>query len=188
MYDSLSNEWTEISRLPLIASSGTFCGSKFYVCSSDEKLAAYDIERDVWIEIQTYPPFAPNINAQCHQLVSSNGRLFLMSKLHLLATRTKVKQLWELDLMDHTWTEISMHHGDELDGKSEVYVADRNLIFGVEMLKGVYDNIFDYFTVCDVSESNTNVYWKKISWKGVDPKWGAYPSWTRPIAVVHVNI
>jgi len=48
IYDSSTNEWTDIQSLPLDfggISSGTVCKSKFYVCSRNEKLAAWHRKR-----------------------------------------------------------------------------------------------------------------------------------------------
>jgi hypothetical protein len=77
MYDSLTNKWTQIQRLPLdfgSPNSGNVCGKMFYVISKIHKLAAYDIERGFWFAIETSslppkPPIEP-------KLVSSNDRFY----------------------------------------------------------------------------------------------------------------
>ncbi|CAJ2634853.1 unnamed protein product [Trifolium pratense] len=132
IYDSLTKQWTDIQSLPSDfggASSGTVCGSMFYVCSNNEKLAAYDIERGYWIAIQTSPLLPPNFNTYRPQLLSSNGRLFLISRCWLQLLQGNgddaVKKLWELDLTDLTWTDIPLHSDAHLDWGCVVFASDR---------------------------------------------------------------
>ncbi|AES69653.1 F-box/kelch-repeat plant protein [Medicago truncatula] len=110
IYDSSTNEWTDIQSLPLDfggVSSGTVCKTKFYVCSRNEKLAAYDIERGFWIVIQTSQPFPSHVYANPYHphLVSCNGRLFVISSCFWNGQHSMVRKLFELHLVDHTWTE-----------------------------------------------------------------------------------
>ena len=62
--------------------------------------------------------------------------------------------------MNLAWTEILVLPDAPVDGESELFVADQNLIFGLKSLEGS-DQILDYLSVCDVSESN-NVEWNNI--------------------------
>lgn len=81
IYDSVSNKWMEIQRLPVdfgVVSSGVVCNGIFYVYSETDKLAGYDIERGFWIGIQTYP-FSPRVIEYYPKLVSCSGRLFMLS-------------------------------------------------------------------------------------------------------------
>jgi len=108
IYDSLTNKWTEIQTLSVnfgIALSGTVCGSMFYgLCwgpEGSEKLVAYDIEKGFWIAIQPYLPFLPDLRGYRTQLVSSNGRIYMISRSTPYAHDSIVRKLWELDLMKH---------------------------------------------------------------------------------------
>ncbi|GAY63371.1 hypothetical protein CUMW_224990 [Citrus unshiu] len=76
IYDSVSNKWMEIQRLPVdfgVVSSGVVCNGIFYVYSETDKLAGYDIERGFWIGIQT-SPFPPRVIEYYPKLVSCSGR------------------------------------------------------------------------------------------------------------------
>lgn len=191
IYDSLTNKWTDIQSLPLDfggVCSGTVCKSKFYVCTRNEKIAAYDIERGFWIAIQTSPPLPFHVYANPYHphLVSFNGRLFVISSCFWNEQHSMVRKLFELDLMDHTWTEISVQPDAVTNGKNEVFVADeKNLIFGIETFQGE-GQITDNFTVCDLSKSN-DVNWNNISMKNIDPRPDVKPMWIRSMAVVHVS-
>ncbi|GAU38931.1 hypothetical protein TSUD_119970 [Trifolium subterraneum] len=199
MYDSLTKKWTEIQSLPSDFGSpysGIVCGKMFYVVSRTYKLAAYDIEKGFWFEIQT-PSFAPNNKPPYEpKLVSSNGRILLVSnrwpairkEIHNLVTT-----LWELDLMHLTWTEISIEPDVITDWRYIEFVANKNMIFGVMMPYVDSDEILDDFIACDVSESN-RAKWINISSKVVHNFRELYwhpkcdPFWTRSMAVIHVSI
>jgi hypothetical protein len=198
MYDSLTNKWTEIQNLPSDFGSpysGIVCGKMFYVVSRTHKLAAYDIEKGFWISIQT-PSFEPNKPPYEPKLVSSNGRILLVSNrwpnirrhIHNLVTT-----LWELDLMHLTWTEISIDPEVITDWRHIEFVANRNMIFGIKMSYTGSKEILDYFIACDISESN-RAKWNDISSKLVYKRQEFYeypkhiPFWTRSMAVIHVSI
>ena len=190
IYDSSTNEWTDIQSLPLDfggVSSGTVCKSKFYVCSRNEKLAAYDIERGFWIAIQSSPPFPFHVYPHPYHthLVSTNGQLFMISSCFWNGQHFMVRKLFELNLVDHTWTEISVHPDTIINRKSEAFVADTNLIFGIETFEGK-GKISEYFTVCDLSKS-TDVNWNNISTKNIDRERIGKPIWIRSMAAVHVS-
>lgn len=61
------------------------------------------------------------------------------------------------------------------------------MTFGLETLEGS-DQMSDYLSLCDVSESNNAKWNNNISTKYVDPKWGTCRTWTRSMTVVHVDI
>lgn len=189
MYDSVSNKWTEIQRLPVdfgVACSGIVCGMMFYVYSETDKLAAYDIERGFWIAIQTSPS-PPRVYEYYPKLVSSNGRLFMLSVSWCegdgqIGRRNKaVRKLWELDLMYLTWTEVSVHPDAPMDWNA-VFVADKNLIFGVEMFK-IFGQVLDFFTVCDVSDMAN---WNHVSRNHVAHELDASSCFTKSVAVLHL--
>ncbi|KAK2386259.1 F-box/kelch-repeat protein [Trifolium repens] len=191
MYDSLTNKWTQIQRLPLdfgSPNSGNVCGKMFYVISKIHKLAAYDIERGFWFAIETssFPP-KPRIEPK---LVSSNGRLYMVSNYlpkNRLGIQSLVTTLWELDLMELTWTEISTDSDVNVDWRSANFVANRNLIFGVDKFESPKFEILDYFSIYDVSQSNT-VEWSNISTNFIVHRFDNKPFWTRCMVVIHVNI
>lgn len=166
IYDSVSNKWTEIQRLPLdfgVVCSGVVCGGMFYVYSETDKLAAYNIERGFWIAIETSPS-PPRVHEYYPKLVASKGRLFMLSVSWCegdgqIGRRNKaVRKLWELDLMYLSWTEVSVHPDAPMDWNAG-FVANKNLIFGVEMFK-IFGQVLDFFTVCDVSDQAN---WSHIS-------------------------
>ncbi|GAU38930.1 hypothetical protein TSUD_119960 [Trifolium subterraneum] len=168
MYDSLTNKWTKIQRLPSDFESpysGIVCGKMFYVISEIHKLAAYDIEKGFWFAIQTssFPPHPPIIEPK---LVSPNGRLYMVSnclpKIQQ-GIQSQVTTIWELDLMHLTWTEISTNPYVNIGWSSANFVANRNLIFGIHMFESPSGcEISHYFNICDVSESNM-AKWSNIS-------------------------
>ncbi|XP_061372811.1 F-box/kelch-repeat protein At5g42350-like [Gastrolobium bilobum] len=189
IYDSVSNKWTEIQRLPFdfgVACSGIVCGRMFYVYSKMDKLAAYDIERGFWFSIQT-TPVPPRVHEYYPKLVSSNGRLFMLSVSWCegdgqIGRRNKaVRKLWELDLMYHTWTEVSVHPDAPMDWNA-VFVADKNLIFGVEMFK-IFGQVLDFFTACDVSNL---AKWNHISRNHVTHELDGSSCLTKSVAVLHL--
>ncbi|XP_015934073.1 F-box/kelch-repeat protein At5g42350 [Arachis duranensis] len=189
IYDSVSNKWTEIQRLPFdfgVACSGIVCGKMFYVYSETDKLAAYDVERGFWISIQT-SPFPPRVLEYYPKLVSSDGRLFMLSVSWCegdgqIGRRNKaVRKLWELDLMYLTWTEVSVHPDAPMDWNA-VFVADKSLIFGIEMFK-IFGQVLDFFTVCDVSDM---ARWHHISRNHVTHELDASSCLTKTVAVLHL--
>ncbi|KAI4336689.1 hypothetical protein L6164_015183 [Bauhinia variegata] len=193
IYDPVSNKWTEIQRLPSdfgVACSGVVCGRMFYVYSETDKLAAYDVERGFWIAIQT-TQFPPHVHEYYPKLVSSDGRLFMVSVSWCegdgqIGRRNKaVRKLWELDVTYLTWTEVSVHPDAPMDWNA-VFVADRNLIFGVEMFK-IFGQVLNFFTLCDVSESESVMAnWSHISTNHVTHELDASSCLTKAMAVVHL--
>nr|GME01102.1 F-box/kelch-repeat protein At5g42350-like [Ipomoea batatas] len=167
IYDSVSNKWTEIPRLPVefgVACSSVVCKGLFYVYSETDKLAAFDIERGYWIGIRTSPS-PPRVHEYHPKLISCNGRLFMLSVSWCegdgqIGRRNKaVRKLWELDLMYLTWTEVCIHPDAPMDWNA-TFASDKNLIFGVEMFK-IFGQVLDFSTVCRVSDTDTK--WKHIS-------------------------
>ncbi|GMY28076.1 F-box/kelch-repeat protein At5g42350-like [Fagus crenata] len=190
IYDSISNKWTEIQKMPVdfgIVCSGVVCNGMFYVYSETDKLAGYDIERGYWIGIQT-TPFPSRVHEYHPKLVSCNGRLFMLSVSWCegdgqIGRRNKaVRKLWELDLMYLMWTEVSVHPDAPMDW-SAAFVGDRNLIFGVEMFK-IFGQVLDFLTVCDVSDLGAN--WRHISRNHVTHELDASSCMTKSLAVLHL--
>ena len=66
-----------------------------------------------------------------------------------------VRKLWELDLVYLTWNEVSVHPDAPMDWNS-LFVADKNLIFGIEMFK-IFGQVMEFLTMCDVS--NPKMKW-----------------------------
>ncbi|XP_073525401.1 uncharacterized protein [Phyllobates terribilis] len=190
IYDSATNKWHEIQKLSSdfgVISSGVFCRSIFFVYSENNKLAGYDIERGYWFVIQTSPP-PPRICEYCPKMVSSNGRLFMVSVSWCegdgeIGRRNKaIRKLWELDLVYLTWTEISTHPDAPMDWNA-VFVADKGLIFGVEMFK-IFGQVLDFFTVYDVSRKG--IRWKHVSRNRVAHELDASSCMTKTMAVLHL--
>ncbi|KAI6688496.1 hypothetical protein NL676_025324 [Syzygium grande] len=190
IYDSLSNKWTEIQKLPTdfgIVCSGTVCNGIFYVYSESDKLAGYDIERGYWIGIQT-SPIPPRVHEYYPKLVSCDGRLFMLSVSWCegdgqIGRRNKaVRKLWELDLMYLDWSEVSVHPDAPMDWNA-TFVADRNSIFGVEMFK-IFGQVLDFMTMCDVSEKGPN--WRHISKNQMAHELDASSCMTKSLAVVYL--
>lgn len=190
IYDSVSNKWMEIQRLPVdfgIVCSGVVCNGMFYVYSETDRLAGYDIERGFWVGIQITPS-PPRVHEYYPKLVSCNGQLFMLSVSWCegdgqIGRRNKaVRKLWELDLMYLTWTEVSIHPDAPMDWNA-AFVADRNLIFGVEMFK-IFGQVLDFLTVCDVSDKGTN--WSHISRNHVAHELDASSCMTKSMAVLHL--
>ncbi|KDP36770.1 hypothetical protein JCGZ_08061 [Jatropha curcas] len=190
IYDPVSNKWTEIQKLPIdfgVVCSGVICNGIFYVYSETDKLMGFDIERGFWIAIQTFP-FPPRVHEYYPKLVSCNGRLFMLSVSWCegdgqIGQRNKaVRKLWELDLMYLTWTEVSVHPDAPMDWNA-AFVADKNLIFGVEMFK-IFGQVLDFLTVCDVQETGTN--WGHISRNQMTHEFDASSCITKSLAVLHL--
>lgn len=190
IYDSATNKWTEIQRLPTdfgIVCSGVVCNGVFYVYSETDKLAGYDIERGFWIGIQT-SPFPSRVHEYYPKLVSSNGRLFMLSVSWCegdgqIGRRNKaVRKLWELDLMYLTWTEVSVHPDAPMDWNA-TFVSDRNMIFGVEMFK-IFGQVLDFLTVLDVSDREMN--WSHTSRSHMAHELDSSSCMTKTLAVLHL--
>ncbi|VFQ60381.1 unnamed protein product [Cuscuta campestris] len=167
IYDSASNKWAEIQRLPAdfgTVCSGVVCRGLFYVYSESDKLAAFDIETGRWVGIRT-ARFPSRVHEYCPKLISCDGRLFVLSVSWCegggeIGRRNKaVRKLWELDLMHLTWKEVSIHPDAPMDWNA-VFASDKNLIFGVEMFK-IFGQVLDFSTVCRVSETETK--WRHVS-------------------------
>ncbi|XP_022772548.1 F-box/kelch-repeat protein At5g42350-like [Durio zibethinus] len=190
IYDSISNKWTEIQKLPIefgVVCAGVVCNGMFYVCSENDKLAGYDIERGFWIGIQT-SRFPRRVHEYYPKLVSCNGRLFMLSVSWCegdgqIGRRNKaVRKLWELDLMYLTWTEVLVHPDAPMDW-NPAFVADRNVVFGVEMFK-IFGQVLDFFTACDVSDMEMN--WNHISRNHLAHELDASSCMTKTMAVLHL--
>ncbi|EOY15312.1 Galactose oxidase/kelch repeat superfamily protein [Theobroma cacao] len=190
IYDSVSNKWTEIQKLPIdfgVVCAGVVCNGMFYVCSENDKLAGYDIDRGFWIGIQT-STFPPRVHEYSPKLVSCNGRLLMLSVSWCegdgqIGRRNKaVRKLWELDQMYLTWTEVSIHPDAPMDW-NPAFVADRNLVFGVEMFK-IFGQVLDFFTVCDVSDMGMK--WNHISRNHMAHDLDASSCMTKTMAVLHL--
>lgn len=168
MYDSATNTWSEIQRLPVdfgAVSCGIICNGIFYAYSENDRLSGYDIERGFWIGIQT-SPIPPRVHEFYPKLISCNNRLFMLSVSWCdegdgqIGRRNKaVRKLWELDLAYLTWTEVSVHPDAPMDWNA-TYVSDQNILMGVEMFK-IFGQVLGFFTVCDVSREE--VSWRHVS-------------------------
>lgn len=190
IYDPLSNKWMDIGRLPGdfgVACSGSICNGVFYVYSETDKLAGYDLERGIWIGIQTsHPP--PRLHEFYPKLVSCNGRLFMLcvswcqTADQVSRGEKAVRKIWEVDLSFHTWYEVSKHPDAPMDWNA-AFVADRGMIFGSEMFK-IFGQVLDFWTVCNVSDSELK--WNRISSKHVAHEVDASSCMTKTIAVVHL--
>lgn len=190
IYDSATNKWTEICMLPQhfgIVCSGVICNGVFYIYSELDRLAGYDIERGFWVCIQTIPS-PPRVQEYYPKFVSSNGRLFMLSVSWCegdgqIGRRNKaIRKLWELDLMNLVWSEVSVHPDAPMDWNA-AFVADRNLIFGVEMFK-IFGQMLDFLTLCDVSDLGND--WRHISRSRVGQELDASSCVTKSIAVLHL--
>jgi hypothetical protein len=190
IYDPIANKWTEIQRLPMdfgVVCSGVICNGMFYVYSETDKLMGYDIERGFWMAIQC-SPFPPRVQEYYPKLVSCNGQLFMLSVSWCegdgqIGQRNKaVRKLWELDLMYLNWTEVSVHPDAPMDWNA-AFVADKNLIFGVEMFK-IFGQVLDFLTVCDVSDTGTN--WSHIARNHMTHEFDASSCMTKSLAVLYL--
>ncbi|GLJ21514.1 hypothetical protein SUGI_0397840 [Cryptomeria japonica] len=190
IYDSASNSWREIARLPADhgrVCAGVVCNGVFYVYSESDKLAAYDFEKDSWIGIQMahspvrLPEYLP-------KLVSCNGRLFMLcvswcERDERENGRDKAtRKLWELDLSSYSWTEISRHPDAPLDWNAS-FVGNGDQIYGVEMFK-IFGQVLDFVTVCDVS--GPNFKWSRISREHVAQDMDASSCMTKAAVIVQL--
>ncbi|KAK4348936.1 hypothetical protein RND71_031691 [Anisodus tanguticus] len=190
IYDSMSNKWTEIQRLPVdfgIACSGVVCNGMFYVYSETDKLAAYDVEKGYLVRIQT-SPFPTRVHEYHPKLICCNSRLFMLSVSWCegegqIGRRNKaVRKLWELDLVYLTWKEVSIHPDAPMDWNA-AFIADKNSIFGVEMFK-IFGQVLDFLTVGEVSDTGIN--WSHISRNRLPHELDAASCLTKSMAVLHL--
>nr|XP_043632659.1 F-box/kelch-repeat protein At5g42350-like [Erigeron canadensis] len=191
IYDSSSNRWTEIQRLPAdlgVICSAVVCNGVFYVYSEGDKLAAYDIVHGYWVRVQTTPP-PPCIHGYSPRLVSCDDyRLFMVSVSWCegdgeIGGRNKaVRKLWELDLVYLTWNEVSVHPDAPMDWNS-VFAADKNLIFGIEMFK-IFGQVLEFLTMCDVTDPTMN--WVHLSKNQVAREMDVSSCIMKSMAVVHL--
>ncbi|CAI9115232.1 OLC1v1016078C1 [Oldenlandia corymbosa var. corymbosa] len=196
LYDSVSNKWNELPRLPVdfgVACSGVVCCGFFYVYSETDKLIGYDMERGYWVRIQTTTPSPPRVLEYYPKLISCSGRLFMVSVSWCegdgqIGRRNKaVRKLWELDLMYLSWREISVHPDAPMDWNA-AFVADKNLIFGVEMFK-IFGQVLDFLTMFDVSDDTKKLNsWSHISRNHVahHHELDAASCMTKSMAVLHL--
>lgn len=190
IYDSISNKWADIPKLPIdfgITCSGVVCNGTFFVYSESDKLAGYDIQRGYWVVFQTTPS-PPRVHEYYPKLVSCNNRLFMLSVSWCegdgqIGRRNKaIRKMWELDLMYLTWTEVSTHPDAPMDWNA-AFVADKNLIFGVEMFK-IFGQVLDFFTVCNASDETMK--WSHISRNQVTHELDASSCVTKTIVALHL--
>lgn len=191
IYDSLPNKWTEIQRLPVdfgVVCSAVVCNGTFYVYSETDKLAAYDIGHGFWVRVQMTPA-PPRVHEYAPKLVSCDDhRLFMVSVSWCegdgeIGRRNKaVRKLWELDLVCLTWNEVSKHPDAPMDWNA-VFVADKNLIFGVEMFK-IFGQVLEFLTMCDVSDPAMK--WVHVSKNQVAREMDAASCVMKSMAVVHL--
>ncbi|KAJ4963577.1 hypothetical protein NE237_023516 [Protea cynaroides] len=190
IYDPVSNKWMDIPSLPGdfgIVCSGVTCNGMFYVYSETDKLAAYDLERGIWVGIRTTQT-CPRLHDYFPKLISCNGRLFMLSVSWCeqdcqMDRRDKaVRKLWELNLSFLTWKEVSKHPDAPMDWNA-AFVSSENCIFGIEMFK-IFGQVLDFLTVCDVSGSELS--WTRISRKHVARELDASSCLTKSMAVLHL--
>ncbi|KAL5713762.1 hypothetical protein ACHQM5_015811 [Ranunculus cassubicifolius] len=190
-YDPVSNKWIDIGRLPAdfgSVCSGTVCGALFYVYSDSDKLAAFDIERRMWFRIQISQP-PPRLHEYHPKLISCNGRLLVLcvswsEQNAQSGWRDKaVRKLWELNVSQLTWSEISRHPDAPMDWNA-AFVEDRGQIFGIEMFK-IFGQVLDFLTVCNTSDSRV-LEWSRVSRKHVAHELDASSCITKSLAVLHM--
>ncbi|KAJ4966800.1 hypothetical protein NE237_018649 [Protea cynaroides] len=190
MYDPVSNKWMDIPSLPGdfgVVCSGVVCNGMFYVYSETDKLAAYDLERGIWVGIQTRQS-PPRLHDYFPKLISCNDRLFMISVSWCeqdcqVGWRDKaVRKLWELDLTFLSWKDVSRHPDAPMDWNA-TFVSNENWIFGIEMFK-IFGQVLDFLTVCDVSGSELK--WTRISRKHVAHELDASSCLTKSMAVLHL--
>ncbi|CAI9270335.1 unnamed protein product [Lactuca saligna] len=191
IYDSSSNKWTEIQRVPVdfgIICSAVVCNGIFYVYSESDKLAAYDIKHGFWVRVPTNP-VPPRVHEYSPKLVSCGGeRLFMVAVSWCegdgeIGRRNKaVRKLWELDLVCLSWNQVLMHPDAPMDWNA-VFVGDKNLIFGVEMFK-IFGQVLEFVTICDVSDPNMD--WVHVSKNEVARDMDVSSCVMKSMAVVHL--
>ncbi|KAD5960214.1 hypothetical protein E3N88_11686 [Mikania micrantha] len=192
IYDSSTNKWTEIQRLPAefgVACSAIACNGVFYVYSETDKLAAYDIGHGFWVRVQMSPPAPSRVQEYSPKLVSCDGRRVLMVSVSWcegdgeIGRRNKaVRKVWELDLVYLTCKEVSVHPDAPMDWNA-AFVGDKNLIFGVEMFK-IFGQVLEFLTMCDVSDPNMK--WVHLSKNEVTRELDAPSCVMKSMAVLHL--
>ncbi|KAL8240030.1 hypothetical protein R6Q59_013385 [Mikania micrantha] len=192
IYDSSTNKWTEIQRLPAefgVACSAIACNGVFYVYSETDKLAAYDIGHGFWVRVQMSPPAPSRVQEYSPKLVSCDGRRVLMVSVSWcegdgeIGRRNKaVRKVWELDLVYLTCKEVSVHPDAPMDWNA-AFVGDKNLIFGVEMFK-IFGQVLEFLTMCDVSDPNMK--WVHMSKNEVARELDAPSCVMKSMAVLHL--
>ena len=95
-----------------------------------------------------------------------------------------VRKMWELDLGHLTWAEVSTHPDAPMDWNA-VFVAEKGLLFGVEMFK-IFGQVLDFFTVCDVSDIGSAISWRHISKNRVANELDASSCMTKTMAVLYL--
>ncbi|XP_057794705.1 F-box/kelch-repeat protein At5g42350-like [Salvia miltiorrhiza] len=193
IYDPVSNKWTNIQRLPLdfgVACSGVMCNGIFYVYSESDRLAGYDIEQGYWIRIQT-TPCPPRVHEYYPKLVSCMGRLLMLSVSWCegdgqIGRRNKaIRKLWELDLVHHSWKVVSVHPDAPMDWNA-LFVADRDLVFGVEMFK-IFGQVLDFVTMFDASGAGAGGgCWSHVSRNHAARDVDAWSCMTKSMAVLRL--
>lgn len=190
IYDSISNKWMEIQRVPLdfgVACSGVVCNGIFYVYSESDNLVGYDIERGYWVTFQT-TSCPPRVHEYYPKFISCNSRLFMLSVSWCegdgqIGRRNKaVRKLWELELVHLTWTEVSMHPDAPMDWNA-AFVTDGNSIFGIEMFK-IFGQVLDFVTMCNVSDNGMK--WSHVSKNHVAHDLDASSCLTKTMTVLHL--
>jgi len=134
-------------------------------------------------------PAPPRVHEYSPRLVSCDDRrLFMVSVSWCegdgeIGRRNKaVRKLWELDLVYLTWNEVSKHPDAPMDWNA-VFVADKNLIFGVEMFK-IFGQVLEFLTMCDVSDPTMK--WAHVSKNQVAREMDAASCVMKSMAVVHL--
>ncbi|MFS8020344.1 putative F-box domain, kelch-type beta propeller, F-box-like domain superfamily [Helianthus anomalus] len=193
VYESSSNKWTEIQRLPVdfgVACSAIVCNGSFYVYSETDKLAAYDIVRGFWVRVEMSLPVPPRVQEYAPKLVSCDEqRLFMVSVSWCegdgeIGRRNKaVRKVWELDLVHGSCKEVSVHPDAPMDWNA-VFVGDKKkLIFGVEMFK-IFGQVLEFLTMCDVSDPKMK--WVHVSKNEVGREMDPSSCAMKSMAVVHL--
>ncbi|MQL96494.1 hypothetical protein Taro_029172 [Colocasia esculenta] len=190
IYDPMMDRWMEIEKLPGdlgAVCAGTVCGRMFFVYTEADKLAGFDLERGIWVMIQTSIP-PPRLHEYHPRLVSCNDRLFMLCVSWCERDRQSnrrekaVRKLWELDLEFLVWNEVSRHPDAPMDWNA-AFVADRNQIYGIEMFK-IFGQVLEFLTICDVSGMELN--WSRFSKRHAMQAANASSCMTKLMAVMHL--
>ena len=87
-----------------------------------------------------------------------------------------------LNLVYLIWNEVSVHPDASMDWNS-LFVADKNLIFGIEMFK-IFGQVMEFLTMCDVS--NPKMKWVHASKNQVAREMDVSSCMMKSMAVVHL--
>ena len=174
IYDSISDTWREIAKLPVdhgVTCAGVVCNGVFYAYSETDKLAAYDFKLNSWSSIQISNTIT-RLHEYVPKLVSCKGKLILLAvawgsreqqRCNNISQRNDVeaatRMLWEYNSTLQSWILVQKHPDAPLDWNA-VSVAEGNKIYGVEMFK-IFGQVLDFVTVCDFSSSGGT--WKRMS-------------------------